>query len=87
MINAANCCGEGWGGVQRLLTNFCAKSFVVTKPILQLHHIVDNPLFFVLFLFILLCGSFPVHRSIRECVGGKLPRHRFRRPQAVASGI
>jgi hypothetical protein len=28
---------------------FCAKSFVATKPIQPLHHIVDNPLFAALF--------------------------------------
>jgi hypothetical protein len=32
-----------------VLSDFCAKSFIVTKPIYPLHHIVDNPLFAVLF--------------------------------------
>jgi hypothetical protein len=32
-----------------VLSDFCVKSFVATKPISSLHHIVDNPLFAKLF--------------------------------------
>jgi hypothetical protein len=45
------------------------KSFIATKPIQQLHHIVDNPLFAILFY---LFYSLACFRFIDLCVENEL---------------
>jgi hypothetical protein len=60
-----------------VLSDFCAKSFVVTKPIYQLHHIIDNHLFAILFdLFCVYCLFSACRSSSRERARGEFTRSR-----------
>jgi hypothetical protein len=54
------------------LSDFCAKSFVATKPIQPLHHIIDNPQFPI--LFYLFC-SLACFRFIDHHVENELPEN------------
>jgi hypothetical protein len=50
-----------------VLSDFCTKSFVATKPIQPLHHIIDNPLFATLFyLFCSLVCFWPADRRVES---------------------
>jgi hypothetical protein len=50
-----------------VLSNFYAKSFVATKPISVLHHIIDNHLFAILFyLFCSITSFWPVDRQVES---------------------
>jgi hypothetical protein len=64
---------------------FALKSFVATKPIKPLHHIVDNPLFDT--LFYLFCSLACFQSLRRERIAGEFPRHQLRRHRAAANGI
>jgi hypothetical protein len=58
-----------------VLSDFHAKSFVATKPIQPLHHIVDNPLFAALFDLLCVFCLFPACRSSsRGRARGEFPR-------------
>jgi hypothetical protein len=71
-----------------VLSDFCAKSFIATKPIYPLHHVIEIPLFAILFDLLCVYCLFPTCRSSsRERAGGELPRHRLRRPRAAATRI
>jgi hypothetical protein len=61
-----------------VLSDFCAKNFIVTKPIKPLHHIIEIPLFAILFdLFCVYCLFSACRSSSRERAGGELPRHQL----------
>jgi hypothetical protein len=50
-----------------VLSDFYTKSFVATKPIYPLHHIVDNHLFVVLFyLFSSIACFWPIDRQVES---------------------
>jgi hypothetical protein len=50
-----------------ILSDFCAKNFIVTIPIYPLHHIVNNPLFAVLFyLFCSIACFWPIDHQVES---------------------
>jgi hypothetical protein len=71
-----------------VLSDFCAKSFIVTKPIYPLYQIIEITLFAILFhLFLLYCLFLACRSSRRKRAAREFSRHRLRRPRATASGI